>query len=492
MSHDEHAATPDRPEDEPAAPLNDAGGVIDHGQPSTEASWTPEPPGAPADGGPGSILSALAAPHPGEPVDRADVIGAGGRWLAMWAGRFLLVALALAVLGWLASQFWDGILPVLLAILLTSVLWPATAALKRKGVPYGLGAAISLLGGVGIIAGLIAIIAPSVASQWPTLSAQTVQGVRRLQEWAAGPPLNLRDEQLTNWITQGLDYLQSRGGDIFSRALSFGGSVGNVIVTVLLMLVLTFFFLKDGAAFLGWTRRVVGRRTGFHASELLTRLWITTSGYIRTQAIVSFVDAVFIGLGLVLLGVPLAFPLAIITFMAGFIPMVGAVTAGAVAVLVAMVSNGFTTALLVLGLIVLVQQLEGNILQPVLQSRVMKLHPVVVLLAVLLGGVWFGIIGAFLAVPVAASFAVIMRYLGDLTDLRTGERSADEIEWATADGHVVASESERAAHFFRALVRVRRRRQDEEDVAAAHELAAEDHLAEPHPSWLHWMRRRRP
>ncbi|CAL8970722.1 hypothetical protein TESS_TESS_02234 [Tessaracoccus sp. O5.2] len=472
MPQDDPTGTPD-------ADIDAVGPVADTERPAAEPDAS-------------SPMVGLPAPDPAEPVDRADVIGAGGRWLAMWAGRFILIALALAALGWTFTKFWDGILPVVLALLLTSVLWPATAAMKRAGLPYALGAALALLGGVSILAGLIAIIAPSVASQWPTLSSQTVQGVRRLQEWAAGPPLNLRDEQLDEWITQGLDYLQSRSGDILSQALSFGGSVGNVVLTLLLMLVLSFFFLKDGAGFLPWTRRVVGRRAGFHATELLTRLWATVSGYIRTQAIVSFVDAVFIGFGLVLLGVPLAFPLAIITFMAGFIPMVGAVTAGAVAVLVAMVSNGFTTALLVLGLIILVQQLEGNVLQPMLQSRVMKLHPVVVLLSVLLGGVWFGIIGAFLAVPVAAALAVVFRYLGDLIDLRTGERSADEIEWATADGRVVASESEKAAQFFRALVRLRGSRQGAEGAAEDAALKAQGHLTEASPSWLDRMRRRRP
>ncbi|HSO69929.1 MAG TPA: AI-2E family transporter [Arachnia sp.] len=456
----------------------------DETPPDLTAASVPDPrPGHPGD--------ALLTPDPAEPVDRADVIGQGGRWLALWSGRFLLIALALAALGWIFGQFWDAVLPLLLALLLTSVLWPATAALKRVGVPYALGAAISLLGGVGIIAGLIASIAPSVARQWPELSSQAVQGVRRLQEWAAGPPLNLRDEELDTWITQGLDYLQSRAGEIFSQALSIGGSVGNVVITLLLMVVLTFFFLKDGANFLGWTRRVVGRRAGFHATELLTRLWGTISGYIRTQAIVSFVDAFFIGLGLVLLGVPLAFPLAVITFIAGFIPMVGAVTAGAFAVLVALVSNGFTTAALVLGLILLVQQLEGNILQPLLQSKVMQLHPVVVLLAVVLGSVWFGIIGAFLAVPVVAAIAVVLRYIGDLIDIRTGERSAVDVQWVTADGRVVASESERSAQFFSALVRLRRNRHPAAGAAEEGVLPEDEHADETHRSWLNRMRRRR-
>lgn len=409
-------------------------------------------------------LNALPSPDPTDPVDRVEVIGTGGRTLAIWCGYFLLIAAATLVAGWVLGKFWEGILPVFLAILVASVLWPITGALKRAGVPYVLGALISLLGGLGLFAGLIWLIAPSVVSQLPDLSSRAVQGVRRLQEWAAGPPLNLQDEQLNEWITQGTNYLQSRSGEIASQALSLGGSVGSGIVTLLLTLVLTFFFLKDGPQFLSFTRRVLGRRAGFHSTELLTRLWMTVSGYIRTQAIVSFVDAVFIGLGLVLLGVPLAFPLAVLTFIAGFIPIVGAFTAGALAVLIALVSNGLTTAALVLGLIILVQQLEGNILQPLLQSKVMKLHPVVVLLAVLLGGAWFSIIGAFLAVPVAASIAVVLRYLGDLIDLRTGERTAVDIDWATDDGASVGWEWEKAAVFFRALVR---RNRSDEQVAVA-------------------------
>lgn len=398
---------------------------------------------------------ALPTPDPDDPVDRADVIGEGAVKLAGWAYRFLIVAAAVFVIGWCLAQLSEATLPVLMALLVTSVLWPLTAALKRRGIPYGGGAALSLLGGVGIVAGLVWMIAPSVMSQWPVLQNQAIVGLRRLQSWAAGPPLNLRDEQLNGWIMQGVTYLQRNTGDIAWRVVSFGGSIGSALVTILLTLVLTFFFLKDGHRFLGFMRVVVGRRAGFHSTELLTRLWNTISGYIRTQAIVSLVDAIFIGLGLVLLGVPLAFPLAVLTFMAGFIPVVGAVTAGALAVLVAMVSNSWTTALLVLGLVILVQQLEGNVLQPMLQSRVMQLHPVVVLLAVLLGGTWMGIMGAFLAVPVAASIAVVLRYLGDLIDLRTGERTAQDIDWVTDDGHVVAHQSERSAAFFKALARRR-------------------------------------
>jgi len=148
----------------------------------------------------------------------------------------------------------------------------------------------------------------------------------------------------------------------------------------------------------------------------------TLGAFVRVQAVVSLVDAVFIGLGLLVVGVPLALPLAVLTFLGGFVPIVGALVAGGLAVLVALVSNGLTAGLVVLAIIVVVQQVESNVLQPVLQGRSLRLHPAVVLLAVTAGGTLFGITGAFLAVPVAAAGATTLRYLGELADERgTGQ-----------------------------------------------------------------------
>ena len=165
----------------------------------------------------------------------------------------------------------------------------------------------------------------------------------------------------------------------------------------------------------------------------------------------SAIDAIFIGLGLVLLNVPLAGPLAILTFFGGFIPMVGAFVAGALSVLIALVAVDFNTAVMALLLVIAVQQLEGNILQPVLQSRAMNVHPVIILLSVTLGSTLFGIIGAFLAVPCAAMIAVILRYMGDLTDLATGEKTSQDIEFATTAGSLTGEQSERAAQRWQEL-----------------------------------------
>jgi len=171
---------------------------------------------------------------------------------------------------------------------------------------------------------------------------------------------------------------------------------------------------------------------------MFTRMWSTLGSFIRVQALVSLVDAVLIGLGLAILGVPLAVPLAVLTFFASFVPIVGAVAAGALAVVVALVSNGPTTALFVVGVIVVVQQLEANVLQPFLQGKSLELPAAVVLLSVTIGGVLFGISGAFLAVPVVATAATALRYLDQQVALRAGETVAAEVPNETAAGARIA------------------------------------------------------
>jgi predicted PurR-regulated permease PerM len=224
--------------------------------------------------------------------------------------------------------------------------------------------------------------------------------------------------------------------------------------------VLTFFFVKDGPAFLPWLRREAGPEIGGHLTEVFSRSWKTLGDFIRVQAVVSFVDAFFIGLGLVVLGVPLAPALAVLTFFAGFVPIVGALAAGTLAVLVALVSNGPTTALIVLGIIIVVQQLESNVLQPVLQGRSLNLHAAVVLLAVTAGGTLFGIIGAFLAVPVAAVTAAVLRYISEQISLRAGEVHADDLPTTTPEGTAAARRVENAARQFRQLLARRNRDPD--------------------------------
>lgn len=382
------------------------------------------------------VFAQLQPDSAGEQIDRAEIIADGIRRLAAWCLRLLIIAAATFVLWYCIKQVWKGALPIILALIVTTVLWPPAAWLRRRGVPPGLASLLVILSSFGSICFVIWMIAPSVGRQSQALYFQAFEGIQRAQLWLQGPPLNLDPEDLNDRINYGVQWLQNRAGSIAGEIFSGLGVATSVLVTIGIVLILTFFFLKDGERFLPWLRSVVGKRAGWHLTELLTRAWTALSGFIRAQATVSAVDALFIGIGLVILGVPMALALAVLTFVAGFIPIVGAFVAGSLAVLVALVSLGVTKAIVVLLIVVIVQQLEGNILSPLLHSRAVNLHPVIVLISVTIGGSLFSIIGAFLAVPFAAMIAVLFRYLHDMISLRAGEKTAAEISFATTAGTI--------------------------------------------------------
>lgn len=419
-------------------------------QPTAQTDATPHDPTDPADAnaadgadGAGSTrFSSLTAEQQeeagryGDQIDRSVVMGEWLKSFAMWALRLIIIA-AFAYGAWLLLKVVGrGVLPVVFAIIVCTVLAPPTTWLRRHGVPSALAALISMLGFFGFFGTLLWFIAPDIARQSQILYLQSLEGVQRLQLWAQGPPLNLNGEDLSQLINDAASWLQDQAGAIAGGIVTGVGTATTVVVTLFVVLILTFFFLKDGPRFLPWLRAVAGRRAGWHLTESLTRGWNTLGGFIRAQAIVSFVDAFFITLGLVIVGVPMALALGVITFIAGFIPFVGAFAAGALAVLVALVSLGFTEALIVLGIVLAVQQLEGNILSPWLQSKAMDLHPVIVLVSVTVGGGLFGLVGSFLAVPFVAMIAVAFRYLQDMTALQAGEKLAADIVWSSPEGEL--------------------------------------------------------
>lgn len=421
----------------------------------------------------GEQLQDLVEESSSETIDRADVIGEGARWFAGWCLRFLIVCAAAYVAFFALGKIWNGVLPILLALILSTVLAPPAMFLMRHRWPRALAAITTIVGFLGIIGGVFAVLAPTVQSQIPELRRQFLAGVVELQNLIQGPPFNVRDEQILDAMDNITSWIQRYSGDIANTVFQGISVVSSVAITLVVMLVLSFFFIKDGQDFLPWVRRLTGRRLGWHLTEVLTRSWNTLSGYIRAQAIVSLIDAVFIGIGLVILDVPLAMVLAVLTFFAGFIPIVGAFTAGFVAIAVALVANGLTTAILVTVIIIAVQQIEGNILSPMLQSKAMDLHAAIVLLAVLVGGGLFSIIGAFLAVPVVAVIAVWLRYLGDLTDLRTGDKTAKDIRFATEAGSISGIQIEAAGRAMRDRLIAFRRSNDKNDSAAARAESAD-------------------
>ncbi|WP_375544168.1 AI-2E family transporter [Corynebacterium sanguinis] len=396
------------------------------------------------------------APEPKVDDERRDIVDRGvvlNSWLksaAMTVLRILIICVFLFALSQLIGTFWQGILPVILAIIVCTVLAPIAGFLRRRAhFPSALAALISLLIFFGLIGTLAFLIAPDIAAHSRVLYLQAFEGIQRLQLWLQGPPINMDPDDLNEAVNTVAQWLQNQAGTIAGGVFAGIGTAAGLIVTLTVVLVLTFFFLKDGPRFLPWLRATAGGRPGLHATELLTRAWNTLSGFIRAQAIVSLVDAFFIGVGIWLVGVPMAFTLSVITFIAGFIPIVGAVVAGALAVLIALVSLGFTEAIIVLLIVLAVQQLEGNVLSPVLQSKAMDLHPVIVLVSVTIGGGLFGLVGAFLAVPVAAMIAVVFRYMMDVMKIHSGEKKADQLIFSTPEGLAIAELEEQESIYER-------------------------------------------
>ncbi len=414
------------------------------------------PGAAPAPGG-------RSAPITNVGVDRGYVIGHMMRSLSEWSLRFIIIAVAVGGVLWALSKVWAGVLPVFFALLLASLLWPVVRPLIRLGVSPALASIGTILVTMAAIVGVMVAIAPSVMSQASELVGQAAQGVRKLRDWLSGPPLNIENERVDQFADEAQQWLQERSASIASGVFTGVTTVGVVFFTALIVVVLTFFMLKDGGRFLPWMRKVTGRHAGGHLTELFTRIWNTLSGFLRIQMLVSAVDAVLIGIGLAILGIPLWPALTILTFFGGLIPIVGAVAVGALAVLVALVSKGFTIALIVLIIILVVQQVEGQVLQPFLQGRTMKMHPALILLAVGGAGTMFGILGAFFAVPVAATVIVILRYISEQIDLRTGDLRAEDVAVSTPEGAAIAAHAERAA------AGVRRRQEHETRVREAQE-----------------------
>lgn len=330
----------------------------------------------------------------------------------------LLVILVMAgVTLWLLGRMWSVVWPLIVGLLLTTLTWPPARFLRRHGWPPALAASVVMVLFLAAAVGVAALIAVPVASQSGELATGVADGIDKVREWAAGPPLNIDDDEITGALDSGMARLQDSVGSMVTTVVTGVSTVVNGVVTAVLALFLMFFFLKDGPKFLPWLTRQLPGRLATDIPVVAARSWDTLGAFVRSQAFVGLLDAVFIGLGLWIVDVPLVLPLAVLTFVSAFVPVVGALFAGLVAVLIALVSNGPTDALIVLAVIIVVQQLEGNVFQPMIQSRGLGLHAAVILLAVTLGASLAGIVGSLLAVPIAALIAVVWNYVREqLTD----------------------------------------------------------------------------
>jgi putative heme transporter len=301
------------------------------------------------------------------------------------------------------------VVPLILALFPAALLAPLARALMVRGVPPALASLLVLVGSIAVLAALSRALAPSVAAELPGLTASLREGFAEIQAFIQRGPFGLDPGMFDNIGERAGVLLQ---GDGVGRGV-FGAAVAVVegVAGTLFALVALFFYLKDGPRIAVWVRDLFPERVRGDVHEIGTQTWRTLGSYFRGQLLVALVDAVFIGLGLWLLRVPLALPLAVLVFVGGLFPIVGAFLSGAVAVVVALATQGFGVALAVLVLIIVVQQVESNVLAPVVLGKATELHPLAVIVALAVGGVLLGILGAFIAVPIAASLARAVGYI---------------------------------------------------------------------------------
>ncbi|GIJ49978.1 hypothetical protein Val02_68640 [Virgisporangium aliadipatigenens] len=322
-----------------------------------------------------------------------------------WVRAILIYGAAVLVASgviWVLTILLGLVTPVVLAIavalLMAALLQPLVRLLCRLRVPRGLAALIAVLAAVLVVAGTLAIVAVAVTNEAPALAKQATEGVREIRDWLVEGPLGLSQDQLDSLGKQAGERARALG----AASLRGAATVLEILGSTLLALVLLFFLLKDGPVMWRFLLRAVPEHSRARADRAGLAGWQTLGGFTRGIVLVAAIDALGIGLGLWIIGVPLAIPLALLTFFASFVPVLGATAAGAVAVLVALAANGFTDALLALGVVLLVQQLEGNLLEPLIMSRALALHPAVVLVGVAAGGLLAGVSGALLATPLIA------------------------------------------------------------------------------------------
>lgn len=315
--------------------------------------------------------------------------------------RAIVCTAAVAIVVYAATRIGVVLIPVVIALLLSTLLVPPARWLERRGVPRALASTLVLVGAVLVLAGLIAFVAQGVAHESDDLADQISGGANELGRIVADLPFGLDEAEVQKQIDSIDDRIRENSDSIRNGVLSGAAIAGQLLGGLAIVLVVLFFFLKDGPDLWRWICRLFPQARRPALDELGERSWAVLGSYVRGVVFVAFVDAVGIGLGLWAVGVPLVMPLAVLTFVLAFIPIVGAITAGGAATLVALVAVGPVAALVTLGIVIVVQQLESNVLYPFIVGRTIQLHPLVVLLSVTTGGLLYGIVGAALAVPLA-------------------------------------------------------------------------------------------
>lgn len=341
----------------------------------------------------------------------AKSVHPGVRIAAEWSWRLIVIFAGLAVLGYVVLRLETVLIPVGLALLASALLIPFVDRMQSWGVPRSAAVVVVLLGALGIVAGIMTFVVEQFIDGLPELTDQFAASVTQIQNWLTSGPFHFSEDQIRQAGDSVVKSVQSNREELTSGALTTAAVVTEIFTGALLTFFTLIFFLYGGDQIWEFVTRIVPRDSRRRIRIAGAAGFGSLIGYVRATVAVAAADAIGIGAGLAILGVPLALPLASLVFIGAFIPIVGAFLTGFLAVLVALVTKGFLTALIVLGIIIGVMQLEAHVMQPLLLGRAVRLHPLAVVLAITAGIVLAGIVGGLLAVPIVAVLNTAIRSL---------------------------------------------------------------------------------
>ena len=339
-----------------------------------------------------------------------------------------MVALAGLVVARGIGMFSVVVLPLVIALLLAALLVPLVDVLHRARVPRGVASLLAVLGAIAIIVLLLTFAGQQIAQGANDLAKQVVSGLEQIRLWLKTGPLHASDSQINAYLKSAQDAVTSSNKQIVSRLTEVTSAVSHIVAGFFIILFATYFFLADGNRIWSWVVRIFPRASRQRADSSGRVAWTSLTAFVRATVMVAFTDALGVMLVAAILGVPFVFAIGVLVFIGAFIPMIGALLSGSVAVLVALVAKGPIVALIVLGGVVAVQQLEAHVLQPFLLGRLVRVHPLGVIVAIAMGVLVAGIPGALVAVPLVASLNAVVQHLAD-----SGQAERDAKELAVGD-----------------------------------------------------------
>jgi predicted PurR-regulated permease PerM len=347
-------------------------------------------------------------------------------WLqtaAAWSWRLLLIAIVIYLTARLLGILYIVVVPCVAALLLTALLQPLSARLCQSGLPRLAATWVTLLVAAVVLGGLIALVANRASADYPALVAETKHTAVQVESLLSGPPFHVKSSNVQKFLNDIPGYLSKHKALVEGTVVTGGKIASEFFGGLVLMLFVIFFLIKDGERIWNWLLGAMRAETAKRVDRAGHASWVVLVYYMRGTVAVAAIHAVVIGLVLWIMGVPLALPLAVLVFLAAFVPLVGLLVAGALAIVVTLATKGWVDAVILLGILVIEDQLEAHLLQPQVVGRVIRLHPLAVILSLAVGGVLAGIAGAVVAVPIVA---VITRALPELRRSEPGDLGPDD------------------------------------------------------------------